>query len=133
MIKQFNKQMHNILYKSVNSKIGNVYNGHTIIEVIVSLAIFTAIIIPILTFTSKVALNTKTRDLQTAYSLLKGECDIIYKNHVLPDKKRDAKVGNITYTVFCDSEKDSVLTSWNLYVKKKKKVIAEIKGLAYIP
>ncbi len=114
--------------KSITAK-----KGFTLVEVLTGLAIFSVSILPLITITSKAAFSTKTRDLQTAYTLLKGECDIIYKNHILPPKKRDVKIGNFTYRIICDYEKDSVLTSWVLYVEKKKNVIAYIKGLVYIP
>lgn len=116
---------------SVNSH--KAQRGYTLIEILVSMAVFLVIILPLLSYSSKLVFSTKARDLQTAYSLLKGECDIIYKNHVLPQEKREVKIGDIVYTIVCDYERDSVLTSWVLYVEKKKNIIAQIKGLAYIP
>ncbi len=107
--------------------------GYTLVEVLVGLAIFSIVVIPLLSFSTKMAFSTKAKDLQIAYTLLKGECDIIYKNHTLPIKRREVKIGEIVYSIVCDYEQDSVLTSWILSIEKKKNVVTQIKGLAYIP
>ncbi len=105
--------------------------GYTLTELLVGLAIFIVILLPLMTFSSKIAFSTKSKDLQVAYTLLKGECDVIYKNHMLPEENREIKVGNIIYMVVCDYEKDSVLTSWELSVNRKKNKIAKIKGIVF--
>lgn len=108
-------------------------SGYSLVEVMIGMSIFLVVIIPLLTYSTKTAFNTKASDLQIAYALLKGESDVIYSNNSLPPPEQEIKVGVRTYKICFHCTQDSLVTTWDLKVKKKNKTIAKIKGLSYIP
>lgn len=109
------------------------YRGVTLIESMVGLAIFLGTIIPVLQYLVDIAADSDLKDLQSAYTLLKGECDILYKKNLLPDSITNIEIDGKNYDLIFTSEKDSIIAPWAMHVERNGKVIAGVKGLVFLP
>jgi len=108
-------------------------SGMTLVETIIAMVILISVILPLLYFGTKAAYNTGIEEMQEAYTLLNGECSIIYSKHLLPKNNKKIAVGGRIYTMICETKRDSSLVYWTLTIKAGPREIGPIKGIAFIP
>jgi hypothetical protein len=111
----------------------NSNRGLTLVEALIGLFIFVSIFLPLFRFAGPTANSSKVKDLKIACAILRGECEIMYKNHETPPKKRKVVIDKSTYDVEFDSKRDSMIVDWTLRVKRAGKQIAGLHGFLYEP
>jgi len=108
--------------------------GMTLIEVLVGIAILMVAVIPLLGFYTRISHSARVQNNRIAYALLRGETEIMYKKHQLPDHERSIMIDGMTYKISCDVAKTAGnLVEWSMKVGKGSKDIAAISGLLYSP
>ncbi len=107
--------------------------GLTLVESVVGLVVFVVVVIPVMQFAGRLATSSKGADLQAAYAILKGECDVIYGVRRLPmPQEREIAVDGRQYILKCAHHPDTGLVSWTMAVRKDEKTIAGMSGLVYV-
>jgi Tfp pilus assembly protein PilX len=107
--------------------------GFTLIEAVTGLVVFLLVAIPSMQYAARLSMNTRATDMQAAFSLLKGETDILYKTKVFPEPGRNVTISKKAYTVSCARDADTGLVVWSMHVTRGEKHIAGVKGLIYVP
>lgn len=107
--------------------------GFTLLEVLVGLTIFLGVVLPLIRYLVIFTVSNTVRDRKNAYSILRSECAIMYKNHKLPSSAQIISVDNCAYEVTYNAQRDSVLVDWSMYIKKGGKSIASMHGLLFVP
>lgn len=107
--------------------------GFTLLEVLVGLAIFLGVVIPLIRYLVIFTVTNTVKDKKNAYSILRSECAIMYKNHKLPNPTKIVTIDNRAYEISFNAEKESVLVDWSMYIKKDGKSIASMHGLLFVP
>jgi hypothetical protein len=74
-------------------------SGHTVVEVIIAIAVLTAALVPVSHFMSKVFLSSTTRDLIVAANLARAEMEAAANSTVHLSEERTVKIGNRTWRV----------------------------------
>ena len=105
--------------------------GTTLIEVFVALTILGGGILALLRFGSGPRFWTVRQDAQTAYTILRGETDIMYANNALPPAMRTVHVGPKECIVRCIAEPDSPLVAWKMTVESEGRIIGSLSGLLF--
>jgi hypothetical protein len=106
-------------------------SGVTLVEALIGLVVFMAIIMPLIRFAGSSQEAAKVKDLKIACALLRGECAVMYKNQKTPGPQRFVTIDKSVYEISFASAKDSILADWSMGVKKNGIFIAGVHGLLY--
>ena len=66
--------------------------GMTLVEVLVGMTVFAVGVLPLVLALGKASNASQVRDLYSAYALLEGEVDVIYRTGSLPEARRSVQL-----------------------------------------